>query len=184
MKLFGTNQQGFTLIEIIIGFSLTLLLLASVAFLFSVHIPTWLRGQSQVEVQQTARYALDKMTRELRYAERVELENFTFYPNKGSIKIIKPQVVPNQPQETCRYFVDSSNHILYRQPIIPSGSRQPVTGANVLNVNAVELYPIDGKVFEVLGNHTTIFTFVAVDKGTGESHAVRTAVHVLPQFIR
>ena len=184
MRLVSTNEQGFTLIEIVIGFSLSALLLTSISFLFPVYVRTWLEGQSRIEVQQTARYAIDKMTRELRYAESVELENFALYPNKGTIKGVKPAAAPNLAPETFRYYIDATNHILYRQSINPSGSRQPVTGANVRNSSTVELYPVEGKMFEVFGSHTAIITFMAIDKVTGESHTVRTAVHVLPQFIR
>ena len=66
MKPLLRNQSGFTLIELILGLALTSILLAALLNLFFVSLSAWLSGRDKMEAQQTARIAMDAMTREIR----------------------------------------------------------------------------------------------------------------------
>ncbi|HEX9898108.1 MAG TPA: prepilin-type N-terminal cleavage/methylation domain-containing protein, partial [Candidatus Methylomirabilis sp.] len=61
-----SRQQGFSLIELVIGMAIFLLVLLAVYQLFDTGSATYRSGQRKVDVQQNARVALDEVVRQLR----------------------------------------------------------------------------------------------------------------------
>jgi len=61
-----SRQQGFSLIELVIGMAIFLLVLLAVYQLFDTGSATYRSGQRKVDVQQNARVALDEIVRQVR----------------------------------------------------------------------------------------------------------------------
>ena len=67
-KRIRSRQQGFSLIELVIGMAIFVLVLLAVYQLFDTGSATYRSGQRKVDVQQNARVALDEVVRQLRMA--------------------------------------------------------------------------------------------------------------------
>ena len=67
-KKIPSRQQGFSLIELVIGMAIFLLVLLAIYQLFDTGSATYRSGQRKVDVQQNARVALDEIVRQLRVA--------------------------------------------------------------------------------------------------------------------
>jgi prepilin-type N-terminal cleavage/methylation domain-containing protein len=63
-----SRQQGFSLLELVIGMAIFLLVLLAVYQLFDTGSATYRSGQRKADVQQNARVALDQIAREIRMA--------------------------------------------------------------------------------------------------------------------
>jgi len=68
-----TSEGGFTHIELIVGMTVTVLLLSGMLSLFSTSLNIWTVEKSRTSMQQVARMAVDKVVREIRYAQDVSL---------------------------------------------------------------------------------------------------------------
>jgi len=67
-KKIPSRQQGFSLIELVIGMAIFLLVLLAIYQLFDTGSATYRSGQRKVDVQQNARVALDEIVRQFRMA--------------------------------------------------------------------------------------------------------------------
>lgn len=67
-KRIRSRQQGFSLVELVVGMAIFLLVLLAVYQLFDTGSATYRSGQRKVDVQQNARVALDEIVRQLRVA--------------------------------------------------------------------------------------------------------------------
>ena len=65
-KRVASRQQGFSLVELIIGLAIFLLVLLAVYQLFDTGSATYRSGQQRADVQQNARVALDEVMRQFR----------------------------------------------------------------------------------------------------------------------
>jgi len=66
------NSKGFSLIEMMVALSiLSLLIIGSVTF-FSGGTRSWVTGQYQLEAQRNARFAMDRMVREIREGTSID----------------------------------------------------------------------------------------------------------------
>lgn len=175
------TQQGFTLVELVIGMLLTVLLLAGIGSLLSVTVQSWMSGSSRTEVRQTARYAMDMMVRELRYANTFIKE--TPLPNNAVDSIKFSDLAAPTPNQ-YRYYLKTSDHILYRVPVSPAGSEQPVTGANVSGSTNVVINQDNTTVFEVLDSNTVVITLTATDTVRNESYTLRSVVVSITQYLK
>ena len=63
-----SRQQGFSLVELVIGMAIFLLVLIAIYQLFDTGSATYRSGQRKVDVQQNARVALDEVVRQFRMA--------------------------------------------------------------------------------------------------------------------
>jgi len=69
----GLNKEpGMTIIEILITLSMLGFVIAAIYSFYLSGLSGWNRGTEQMEYQQTARIAMDKMIREIRFAYRVK----------------------------------------------------------------------------------------------------------------
>lgn len=66
------KESGMTIIEIVITLSVLGFVIAALYSFYLSGISGWNRGTEQMEYQQTARIAMDKMIREIRFAHRVK----------------------------------------------------------------------------------------------------------------
>jgi type II secretory pathway pseudopilin PulG len=66
MKKYLAGNAGFTLVELAIGMTLTIILMSAVFGLLSVSLTSSRIGIAKVEAQETARVAVDAMVREIR----------------------------------------------------------------------------------------------------------------------
>ena len=123
------RQSGFSLIELLVGMSLLVLLMAGVFGILSVSTTSWLQGRSKTEVQQVARQATDTMVREIQYASSITRNSAT------SLTITTVQAGASK---TINYYLDttSSPQIIYRND--GSGAR-PLTGGSSVSVNVSSL---------------------------------------------
>ena len=123
------SEAGFTLIELIVGLSLTALLMAGIFGLLSVSLKSRSSGDRSTELQQTARYATDLMVREIQFAKKiVEVE-------ESSVKFVTDQFTANK---TITYTLVQSGGVgkLRRD----DGQSQPVTGdGEPINVSVSSL---------------------------------------------
>lgn len=116
-----SRESGFTLVEITIGLLLASLLAAGVFGILSVSLESRIRGDRSTELQQSARYAMDLMVREIQYAYEITTvsgDEITFKTQQFGNKIIT---------YSRTRTTDASPWILRRRQHDLSGS-QPVTG--------------------------------------------------------
>ncbi|HEY3423197.1 MAG TPA: prepilin-type N-terminal cleavage/methylation domain-containing protein, partial [Negativicutes bacterium] len=67
------NQRGFTLIELMISLALTVMLLYGVSGILASSLQLWKFNGGKMEIQQTARYAVDCIVRDLQYAWKIDI---------------------------------------------------------------------------------------------------------------
>ena len=77
------SRAGFTLVELLIGLMLTIILLQALFPLLITSFSSWRISVSRMVAHQTARTALEAMTRELHFASSVVLP----LPGEGAAKI-------------------------------------------------------------------------------------------------
>lgn len=127
------NKNGMTLIELVIGMALTTLLMAVIASNLATALNVWKAGKNRSEVESTARLAIDSITREIRYANKLQLNS------KSSITITKNNSTTNKTQEkiTFRYGSSDSRTIYKITDKTTSGGgigTNPLTPAIIKNL--------------------------------------------------
>ncbi|MEL7567492.1 MAG: prepilin-type N-terminal cleavage/methylation domain-containing protein [Dehalobacterium sp.] len=111
------NDNGFTLLEVVIAMSLlSIVLLAGNQLLFS-GLKSWIHGEEQIDVVQNMRVGMDLMTREIRSATGVKTANSNYI-------IITMTKTDLSTVDVC-YQYDSINKELERKE--GSSSPQPVS---------------------------------------------------------
>lgn len=171
------HQHGFTLTELVIGIALSVVLLSAMVPLLTTNIGAWIAGSSRSEVQQTARYAVDSMVRELRYSRNFQIE--TTFLNGQSITFVNLDT-----NNLNRYYLSNVNHLIYRQAITTGGYPQPLTGLNIRNSTNVVINPENQPLFEVPDQNTVLINLTATDTVTGQSVTIRTAVYSMSQYLK
>lgn len=96
-----SNQRGFTLAELLVGLAVLGLLLAGTVTIQRQGQMAYLMGAARVEAQQTSRFALEMMTRELRAARSMTTVTSC---NTGTTDI----TFRNQDNVTTRYHFEDS----------------------------------------------------------------------------
>lgn len=102
------NQQGLTLIELLLSVTLLAIIMTGV-FSFLIHCSSlWQQGHRAIDVQESLAVGMDKMARELRTCDRLTFTNASagFRPEiDGSVLCL---IINNQ---QTRYFVDHQNEL-------------------------------------------------------------------------
>ena len=62
------HPRGFTLLELLVGMAIFTIVLAAVYLVYWTSHTTFTRGRTKIDIQQTARVALETMAREIRMA--------------------------------------------------------------------------------------------------------------------
>lgn len=122
------RENGFTLIELVISIGLTVLLLTCLFNLLSTSVQAWSVGSSKTELQQTARYAIDALTRDLQFATDIQI------PDIKSLEIRTSKY--GTVNQKVNYLVDTTGttKILKRNKNDGSGW-QPITGGGNMPIN-------------------------------------------------
>ncbi|MCX7780943.1 MAG: hypothetical protein N2491_08505 [Negativicutes bacterium] len=127
MRQYIAKSGGFTYIELLISMTIALLLFAGVFGLLSTSLLSWRTGSSRIEAQQTARAALEAMTREIRYDAR---DIITANGNSSTLRY------HNSIGETIEFYREGN--VLYRRVTSVSGlvnSPNPITEGTVSFLN-------------------------------------------------
>jgi prepilin-type N-terminal cleavage/methylation domain-containing protein len=168
------SQAGFTLIELSIGLLLTGILVAAIFGLLSTSLESRMRGDRSIELQQTARYAMDLMVRELQYATRITAvapTSITFQTEQFGAKTI-----------TYSLARGANNASILRRNQQDSSGDQPVTGGGdqvIVSINEL-LFEIlttssSGQPLSV-GIQLTVTDLAVNELANRPSYHLRTAV--------
>ena len=171
------NQGGAVLLELLIGIVLTALLGWIVFSAMSTALLSWKTGSSRMEALHTARYAVDAMVRELRYADGYILESPTRL-------VFRNRKLGGTAGNSYCFFLNPANNRLYRMGVSPYSSPQPLSGANVAGASSVELFAPDNQLFVLMGAGTLSIQLKAVDRVTGQTVTVRTAVTGMMNYLK
>lgn len=164
MKNHLKSSQGFTLLELVIGITLTMILLPGMLNLFSTSITIWNIEKNRTPLQQTARIALDRVMAELRYAQDISLIH------TQSLKITKL----NGETNTFQLGEGLHGNTLYmnidKRSVLPAGgiSSNPLTENIVTNLIFTP-YPQANNV-QAVG-----ITLEVTNSSTGEKQLIQTA---------
>ena len=134
-------QQGFTLVELMVSMSITLILLTALASLLSNTLLAYQTNSRRTEVQQTARIAADTIIREFKFATSVTSVSDT------SISFTAAHIGTAR---NITISLGADDGILY----IKRGSeaRQPITGRNnviILHSSPVFSRQEDGRILYI-----------------------------------
>ena len=66
------NRKGFSLIEMMVSLGILSLIIIGLVTFFSGGTRSWVTGQYQLEAQRNARFAIDRMAREIREGKEVK----------------------------------------------------------------------------------------------------------------
>jgi prepilin-type N-terminal cleavage/methylation domain-containing protein len=106
------KEKGFTLIEILVTLSMVGLIIAAVYNFYLSGLSGWERSTDQVEYQQSARIALDKIVYELVAAKDINIRNQgreIRFSVPGDLRVYRfrlngPQLVLDAPSTTDQYY--------------------------------------------------------------------------------
>lgn len=151
------EQRGFTLVEAVVAIGIMGFIMAGLFGLLSSSLQSWQRGRAGLEVQQTVRYAVDFIARDIAFAKTLTVT--------GGTKLVLTTDKYGVNDQQIEYSVDTTlpPWILYRQVLTGGGSRQPMTGGST---TAVSLANPSGDYATPFGG-TPVF-FIAVDANTVE----------------
>jgi len=65
------NRKGFSLIEMMVSLGILSLIIIGLVTFFSGGTRSWVTGQYQLEAQRNARFAIDRMVKEIREADSI-----------------------------------------------------------------------------------------------------------------
>lgn len=164
MKKYLTAQQGFTLMELMIGMMLTLILMAGMLSILSINVTTWTLEKNRTSMQQTVRIAVDMIVREIRYAQDISLNS------TQSLKITKVNGETNTFQLGGGLHGSTLYMIIDKTKAIPVGgiSTNPIT-ENVVTTLLFTPYPSENNVQAIA------ITLESTDKSTGAKQTIQTA---------
>ncbi len=69
-----TNNKGVTLIELLVTLAIIGFVITALYSFYLTGLRGWQRGTDRMEAQQSARIAMDKIIREVRFAEEISLD--------------------------------------------------------------------------------------------------------------
>ncbi|HWR39422.1 MAG TPA: hypothetical protein VN611_07960 [Patescibacteria group bacterium] len=169
------KQKGAALLELLVGILLMALVATTLFAIMSTMVKSWRESSSKLEVLHTARYVVDSMVRELRYADQYVLESPTrlTFRNKG---------LGGTVGNTYCYYLSPVDRKMYRMG--PDASPQPMSGANVAGASTVELYAGENGLFVVSGSETAEITLIAVDSMSGQRVTIHAAVTGITDYLK
>jgi len=164
MRRYLVSERGFTLLELMIGMTCTIILLSGMLSLLSTSLTIWTVEKSRTSMQQTARIAVDKVMRELRYAKALNLTN------SQSLTITKLSGEINTFQLGGGLHGSTLYMIIDKTGTIPAGgiSTNPIT-ENVVTNLLFTLYP------ERASRQAITITLEVTDPSTGQQQTLHTA---------
>ena len=164
MKKYFATERGVTLIELMIGMTLTIILLAGMLSMLGTSLTIWKTEKSRTSMQQTARIAVDKVVRDMRYAKELSLNHtHSLSVTKLSGEINTFQLGGGLHESTLYMITDKTR-------VIPSGgiSTNPIT-ENVVTSLQFTPYP------DMSNIQAIVITLEVTDPSTGEQQTIHTA---------
>ena len=161
------QRKGFTLVELLIGSMIGAIVLMSVYVAFNATTKYWNKTNSATTAQQTARYASDHMSRNLKVATASGTGGATTYTltTDAASQFLTFTQAGVQSQYRYDFPTPGGGGMLFYWPNISTSAAQPLTGANVQEgtrqVNAVKILPV--------GTNTGIFSTDGSSNGTHEA---------------
>jgi len=164
MKKHLRSEQGFTLLEVMIGISLMMVLLPGMLNLFSTSINIWNIENNHTNMQQSVRIAVDKIIRNIRIAQGINLNH------PQSLTVTKLNGETNTFQLGGGLHEKTLYMIIDKTQAIPLGgiSTNPLT-ENVVTDLVFAPYPDSANIQAVT------ITLEVTDNSTGEKQTIQTA---------
>lgn len=97
-KVNHMNNRGFTLIETIVAMTVFLVAVTSILYIYSNGYVSYIKNNNKIEAQENLRIALNKISRNIRQAERVT-----------SVTGTQITIEPVEGNNICGYRYDSNN---------------------------------------------------------------------------
>lgn len=163
------HNHGGSLVEILVGMMITVVAIGSIVTLLSTSLAAWKAGNSRTDVQQTARFALDSIVRDVQFATTVTIVN----SNQLRLQTTKYSDSTSTSLTAIEYIRDSG--ILYRKA--GSAYRQPMTGGSSNSAVSITEFALSVLKTDTQNQPLTIGILLTVeDAATLQRLTVETAV--------
>jgi len=120
-----TNQQGFSLAELLIGLAVSIIIITTTAVTLGNTINIIQTGTSNIDLLQESRWALSLMSEDIKSGYSISTPSNSFEGH--SLTFVKP----NNLTQTITYAI--VNNELTRQ--VGSGKKVPITNATIASIN-------------------------------------------------
>ena len=120
-----TNQQGFSLAELLIGLAVSIIIITTTAVTLGNTINIIQTGTNNIDLLQESRWALSLMSEDIKSGYSISTPSNSFEGH--SLTFVKP----NNLTQTITYAI--VNNELTRQ--VGSGKRVPITNATIASIN-------------------------------------------------
>ena len=120
-----TNQQGFSLAELLIGLAVSIIIITTTAVTLGNTINIIQTGTNNIDLLQESRWALSLMSEDIKSGYSISTPSNSFEGH--SLTFIKP----NNLTQTITYAI--VNNELTRQ--VGSGKKVPITNATIASIN-------------------------------------------------
>ena len=120
-----TNQQGFSLAELLIGLTVSIIIITTTAVTLGNTINIIQTGTNNIDLLQESRWALSLMSEDIKSGYSISTPSNSFEGH--SLTFVKP----NNLTQTITYAI--LNNELTRQ--VGSGKKVPITNATIASIN-------------------------------------------------
>ena len=120
-----TNQQGFSLAELLIGLAVSIIIITTTAVTLGNTINIIQTGTNNIDLLQESRWALSLMSEDIKSGYSISTPSNSFEGH--SLTFVKP----NNLNQTITYAI--VNNELTRQ--VGSGKKVPITNATIASIN-------------------------------------------------
>ena len=120
-----TNQQGFSLAELLIGLAVSIIIITTTAVTLGNTINIIQTGTNNIDLLQESRWALSLMSEDIKSGYSISTPSNSFEGH--SLTFVKP----NNLTQTIAYAI--VNNELTRQ--VGSGKKVPITNATIASIN-------------------------------------------------
>ena len=120
-----TNQQGFSLAELLIGLAVSIIIITTTAVTLGNTINIIQTGTNNIDLLQESRWALSLMSEDIKSGYSISTPSNSFEGH--SLTFVKP----NNLTQTITYAI--VNNELTRQ--VGSGKKVPITNATIASIN-------------------------------------------------
>ena len=120
-----TNQQGFSLAELLIGLAVSIIIITTTAVTLGNTINIIQTGTNNIDLLQESRWALSLMSEDIKSGYSISTPSNSFEGH--SLTFVKP----NNLTQTITYAIE--NNELTRQ--VGSGKKVPITNATIASIN-------------------------------------------------
>ena len=120
-----TNQQGFSLAELLIGLAVSIIIITTTAVTLGNTINIIQTGTNNIDLLQESRWALSLMSEDIKSGYSISAPSNSFEGH--SLTFVKP----NNLTQTITYAI--VNNELTRQ--VGSGKKVPITNATIASIN-------------------------------------------------